>query len=149
MGSGLRACPGVHGRPCPRYAHLRKDSKGGLCITCRKALVFDGLVDAAPARKHLRKLSRRKVGYKQAADSACVSITVVARILSGEKAQIRASTSRKILEVARVGGTSDADQSRSSRMTRKLTARASTRTAWAGVPENTLVEISVMLPSSH
>lgn len=94
-----RACPGVNGRPCPRYAHLRKDSKGGLCIACRKALVFDGLVDAAAARKHLRKLSRRKVGYKQVADSACVSITVVARILSGEKTQIRASTARKILEV--------------------------------------------------
>ncbi len=94
-----RSCPGVDGKPCPKQRHLRKDSKGGRCGDCSARLVWNGLVDAAPARRHLRKLSRRGVGYKQVADSACVSRTSVAKVLAGTKRQLRADSARRILEV--------------------------------------------------
>lgn len=96
-----RACPGVHGLPCPIRAHLRKDSKGGVCRACRGRLTWDGLVDAERARAHLFKLSRAGIGYKAVAAAADVAISVVAKIRSGERARIRASTERRILEVDR------------------------------------------------
>lgn len=94
-----KGCPGVEGKPCPHYSYLRKDSIGGVCGKCRVRLSYNGLVDAKPVRKHLRKLSRRGVGYKQVADAACVSLTVTAKVLSGEKKQVRADTAKKILAV--------------------------------------------------
>src|SRR6185437_1553401 len=101
------SCPGVNGEACPRQVKLRSDS-GPACEGCQKKLAFNGLVDAARARDHLARLSRRHVGYKTVADAACVSITVVAKICSGEKRKIRAQTAKRILEVdfgARADGT--------------------------------------------
>lgn len=94
-----RACPGINGEPCPHGSHLRKDSTGGICGRCRSKLVWNGLVPAKAARHHIVILSNRGVGYKSVADAACVSVTVVYKIMSGKKKRIRAKTSRSILEV--------------------------------------------------
>jgi hypothetical protein len=65
----------------------------------RKAGDWNGLVDAAPVRRHLRRLSRQGVGYKTAADAASVARSVVAKICSGERQQVRGRTARKLLSV--------------------------------------------------
>jgi hypothetical protein len=59
------------------------------------------LVDAGEARRHLRKLSRQGIGYKQVAESAKVSINVTAKILSGARKRIRANTARAVLAVTK------------------------------------------------
>jgi hypothetical protein len=92
-------CPGVEGKPCAAGSRLRCDSKGGVCGTCRVQLVWNGLVDAKPVRAHLRKLSRRGVGYKSVADAADVGQTTVAEILSGAKRRIRSQAAKRILAV--------------------------------------------------
>lgn len=96
-----RGCPGVHGDPCRLRAHLRKDSKGGVCRACRERLVWNGLADASRARTHVHRLSRHGVGYKSVAAAASVSIGVMAKIRSGEQRRIRADTERRILAVDR------------------------------------------------
>lgn len=96
-----RACPGVNGQPCPKNAHLRKDSKGGVCGTCRPKLVWNGLVDAEPARRHLRWLSRRGVGRRSVAAASDVGDTTLSEIISGTKKQIRKETADRILAVTR------------------------------------------------
>lgn len=65
----------------------------------RKNGDWNGQVPAAAAREHLLKLSAAGIGYKQAADAAKVSATVVAMILNGRRQQIRARTARSILAV--------------------------------------------------
>ena len=65
----------------------------------RKAGDWNGLVDAAPVRQHLLKLSRAGVGYKCAADAASVARSVVAKIRNGEKKQVRARTAKQLLTV--------------------------------------------------
>jgi hypothetical protein len=94
-----RACPGVNGEPCPIKAHLRKDSKGGVCGTCRLKLVWNGLVDAAPAREHLLKLSSEGVGYKAVSEACDVGKTALQEILQGTKTRIRAKSLKRILSV--------------------------------------------------
>jgi len=94
-----RACPGAGGRPCPLRAHLRRDSKGGVCRACRERLVWNGLVLADRAKAHLVELSRAGVGYRSVGEAADVSKTVLALILSGKRQRIRASTERRILDV--------------------------------------------------
>lgn len=94
-----RACPGVNGNPCPKLAHLRSDSKGGVCNRCRELLVWDGLVPADKARRHLRRLSRAGVGRRAVADACDVAASVLHKITTGRKDRIRASTERKILGV--------------------------------------------------
>jgi hypothetical protein len=70
----------------------------------RAAARGDGnpLVPADIARKHLRRLSRQGVGYKTAADAACVATSVVAKIVSGERTQIRRKTAQRLLAVTRM-----------------------------------------------
>lgn len=92
-------CVGVDGAPCPRGTKLRKDSTGNLCMKCRRLLVWNGTVDAKPARKHIRELSKRGVGYKSVAEAACVSINVIAKIMDGRRKRVRSNTSNRILEV--------------------------------------------------
>jgi predicted transcriptional regulator len=62
-------------------------------------LAWNGLVEAAPARRHIKKLSRQGVGYKAVADAAGVAISVVAKIRAGTKKKVRAETEKRILEV--------------------------------------------------
>lgn len=94
-----RMCPGIDGGPCPNGSHLRKDSVGNLCGKCRHRLVWNGLVDAGPARRHLKQLSRAGVGYKSVADACDIARSVVAKILSGKRKKIRANTAKAILAV--------------------------------------------------
>lgn len=56
-------------------------------------------MNAAPARRHLRKLSRRGVGYNSVGDASDVGRTTLAKILSGKKRRIRKRTLDRILEV--------------------------------------------------
>jgi hypothetical protein len=93
-----RACIGV-GQPCPTSAYLRKDSTGDVCASCRARVAWNGLVDASPARAHLAQLSSVGVGYKSVADAASVAVSVVAKIRTGERTQVRAETARRILAV--------------------------------------------------
>lgn len=58
---------------------------------------WNGLVDAAAARRHLRALSRRGVGYKTAADAASIARSIVAKILTGERQKIRAQAAKRLL----------------------------------------------------
>ncbi len=93
-----RGCPGINGAPCPKRAHLRKDSTG-CCRACRHRLVWNGLVSAHEARKHLWKLSRAGIGYRAVAAAADLTTSTIAAVRSGRVARIRARTSRRILEV--------------------------------------------------
>lgn len=67
----------------------------------RKAGEWNGLVDAAPARQHLLRLSRQGVGYKSAAAAADVGKTTVFRVLNGTKTRLRAMSAKRILAVDR------------------------------------------------
>jgi hypothetical protein len=101
-----RACPGVNGEPCPIGAHLRKDSKGGCCRACREKLVWNGLVDAGPARAHLLALSAQGVG-RRSVEAACdVANSLLEEIKTGRKARIRKKTADRILSVD-VGAVAD------------------------------------------
>lgn len=97
-------------RPCgTRHRYLA----GCRCLKCRMAASnyetarararrageWNGLVDAGPARQHILKLSRAGVGYKLVADSASVARSIVAKVKSGERRQIRALSAKRILSV--------------------------------------------------
>lgn len=86
---------------------------GCRCSLCRKANADyckeraranragnrNGLVDASEARAHLKKLSEQGIGYKTVADAAGTAVSVVHKICTGERTQIRMSTESKILDV--------------------------------------------------
>lgn len=91
-------CPGVHDAPCG--TRLRSDS-GPRCARCTARLVWDGLVDAAPARRHLRELSRQGVGYQSVSDASDVSRSILWKIGHGQRKRIRRSTRDAILAVSR------------------------------------------------
>jgi hypothetical protein len=67
----------------------------------RKAGDWNGIVDAAPARAHLAKLSRLGVGRRAVSAATDVADTVLQEIRSGRKRRIRARTERKILAVTK------------------------------------------------
>lgn len=92
---------GVSGAACPRSIKLRVSSAGNLCMLCRRLLVRNGLVPAKAARHHVLILSNAGVGYKQVADAASVSRTVLSKIVNGTRKTIRATTEKAILEVDR------------------------------------------------
>lgn len=80
------------------------------CFKCRRASaryeservargVFNGLVPASAARAHILALSAQGVGYKSVADAASVARSVVAKVRSGERTQVRAQTAQRILAV--------------------------------------------------
>jgi hypothetical protein len=60
---------------------------------------WNGLVDAAEVRAHLRALSRQGVGYKSVADACDVSRTTLAKVLSGSKRTVRKTTAERVLAV--------------------------------------------------
>lgn len=91
-------CPGLDRKGCPEKRRL-KSRTVGVCAACRKRSVFDGLVDAAPVREHLRKLSEQGVGYKSVADAASVARSTLQRIMTGEKRRIRGQAAARVLQV--------------------------------------------------
>lgn len=91
-------CPGWDGVPCPKARKLRSDSTG-VCAGCRMRAIWNGMVDAEPARLHLAHLSRRGVGTR-AVHAACdVNRTTLTKITTGQRTQIRKSTLDAILSV--------------------------------------------------
>ncbi len=91
-------CPGWDGEPCPKQRKLRSDSAGG-CAHCRARAGGNPLVDAKPARQHIRALSRRGICYRTLADAAKVNATTVLEVSRGRKQRIRRSTLESILSV--------------------------------------------------
>lgn len=91
-------CPGWDGVPCPTQKRLRADSQG-VCHRCRARAIWNGMVDAEPARRHIEKLSRAGVGYKQVAAAADVNHTTVRQVMTGRRKQLRKSSLEAILAV--------------------------------------------------
>ncbi len=59
----------------------------------------NGLVDAAPARVHIRALGRAGMGYKTVARAAHVGATTVSEVRMGRQTQMRAQARARILAV--------------------------------------------------
>lgn len=94
-GDRLRYLAGCRCLPC-RCANARYEQQR---LAARRRGEWNGLVPAGPVRVHLRKLSAAGVGYKTAADAASVARSVVAKILRGERRQIRAQNAKRLLAV--------------------------------------------------
>lgn len=91
-------CPGWEGVPCPKQTKLRRDS-AAICSECLMRPIWNGLVDAKPAREHMKALGKKGVGYRQIADAAKVCTTIVRQVMTGEKKRVRKSTLEAILSV--------------------------------------------------
>lgn len=86
---------------------------GCRCPECRKANTtyqqqraqaikagdWNGYVSAAPARAHIAALSAAGIGRRQVSDASGVADSIVFKIISGDRQQIRARTERSILAV--------------------------------------------------
>jgi hypothetical protein len=95
------------------HGHRLRYLAGCRCFHCRRANSdyererkaaraagdWNGIVDAAAARKHIRALSRQGVGRRIVAAVSDVALTVIQDVRSGKKRQIRARTERRILAV--------------------------------------------------
>jgi hypothetical protein len=106
LGCRCRACEdsntrGYHERQQKARCPKSRRSFQPICAECRARLVWNGLVDAAPARRHLRKLSRKGVGRDAVAAACDVAVTVINEVRDGTKRQIRAKTARALLSVDR------------------------------------------------
>ena len=91
-------CPGGNGEPCvsepPTW--LRGANVCRACVA--RHTVWNGLVDAEEARRHIRKLQRGGIGLLAIEAAADVSRTQLTEILRG-RGSVRAETERRILEV--------------------------------------------------
>jgi hypothetical protein len=67
----------------------------------RRAGLWNGLVSSRKARRHVLALSRWGVGYKTVAKVGGISKTVMFKIRSGQRKQIRALTEKRIMDVSR------------------------------------------------
>lgn len=94
-GDRLRYMAGCRCLPC----RAANSSYEVMRSAARKAGDWNGLVDARRARAHIHRLSLKGVGYKLVADAAGVSKSVMFKIMSGRRRQIRARTERQILGV--------------------------------------------------
>lgn len=94
-GDRLRYIAGCRCDEC-RRANTEYEKRRAIA---RKSGDWNGYVPAGAAREHLAALSAKGVGYKQAADAAGVAISIAAKILNGQRQQIRARTERSILAV--------------------------------------------------
>jgi hypothetical protein len=95
------------------HGHRLRYLAGCRCFHCRRANSdyererqaaraagdWNGIVDAAAARRHIRALSRQGVGRRIVAAVSDVALTVIQDVRSGKKRQIRARTERRILAV--------------------------------------------------
>lgn len=69
---------------------------------------WNGLVDAAEVRKHLRRLSDAGVGRRTVADISGVGESAIAELANGSKRQLRAMTAKRILDVTAEAALNDA-----------------------------------------
>jgi hypothetical protein len=95
------------------HGHRLRYLAGCRCFYCRRsnsdyergraaaraAGDWNGIVDAAPARRHLRALARQGVGRRMVAAASDVALSVVADVRAGRKLKIRARSERRILAV--------------------------------------------------
>src|SRR5579859_7125634 len=65
----------------------------------RKAGLSNGIVDAAPARAHIRKLRRLGLGRRSIAEACDVRPNCILEVARGTKRRIRGNTLRAILSV--------------------------------------------------
>ena len=102
-GTRARYRSGCRCLPC-RAANSRYESERALL---RRNGDWNGIVDAAPVRRHILWLSRHGVGRNAVAAASDVSVTVILGIRLRRRLQCRARTARRILAVdldAREGG---------------------------------------------
>lgn len=93
-------CPGACGRRCVVGGAWLKVKSKPVCDACvTRHTVWNGLVDAGGVLRHLRKLSRRGVGYRSVADAAGVSVTVLQDVRTRRKTRVRAELERRVLAV--------------------------------------------------
>lgn len=92
-------CPGINGKPCATRSRVKKNSVNGRCEQCRNRLVWDGLVSAAQARLHIKRLARQRVGRRAIEAVSDIPHSTIQAIKRGTKKQIRFSTEQKILAV--------------------------------------------------
>lgn len=94
-GDRLRYMAGCHCFKCRRansdYERIRQ--------AARLAGDWNGIIDAAPARAHLLKLSRAGVGQWAVVAATDIARSMIHEIKNGDRRRIRARTSRKILAV--------------------------------------------------
>jgi hypothetical protein len=96
----FKTCPGTGGAPCVKGGADLRGRYNRVCASCvERAAVWSGMVDAAPARRHMRKLARKGVGYKSVADAANVGHPIAFGIFHGRRKTCRADTLRRILRV--------------------------------------------------
>lgn len=98
-----RVCPGTDGQPCVAGgAWLKPPWPWPVCRSCvDRAAVWNGLVDAAPVRAHLKRLQRAGVGHKSVAAACDVGKTLLAEILWGGKKTIRKRAADRVLAVTK------------------------------------------------
>lgn len=129
----IKLCPGANGDPCVKGgAWLR--TGGSVCMACiERATVWNGLVSAARVRRHLAKLSRRGVGYKQVADAAGVASSTLGDVLFGGQERIMRRTERRVLDVTVEAAADNAPvpAERTWKLIRKLLAEGFTKTELA------------------
>lgn len=98
------------GRPCGTRA---KYVSGCRCMVCRAANSRyqtereqrkregegNPLTDAAPAREHIRALSKKGIGYKTVAEYSGVGKSTLFQVMTGKKRQVRKATLEAVLAV--------------------------------------------------
>ena len=94
-GTRIRYVGGCRCLPC-RAANSRYESERQ---AARKLGDWNGLVDAATARKYILHLSRLGVGRDAVSAASDVSATIISAIRSGRRAHIRRRTEQRILAV--------------------------------------------------
>ena len=94
-GDRVKYMAGCRCLPC-RAANSRYETKRA---ALRRAGLANGLVNARRARKHLLKLSCNGVGRRTVGTITGISDSVLFKIRSGQRKQIRALTEKAILEV--------------------------------------------------
>lgn len=94
-GTRLRYVSGCRCVPC-RAANSRYETER---LAARKAGDWRGVVDAAPAVAHIRRLGRAGVGNRSVAAAAGLARGTVVGLLSGRRARIRAHHLARILAV--------------------------------------------------
>lgn len=94
-GDRLRYMAGCHCAEC-RAANSRYENERQ---KARRNGDWNGVVDAAPARKHIRFLSRRGLGRRAIAAASDIREQTIQTIRRGYKTRIRARTLRRILDV--------------------------------------------------
>lgn len=94
-GTRIKYMAGCRCVPC-RAANSTYESSR---LRARKNGEWNGLVDAAPVRKHLRKLSKAGIGRDTVSDITGIGVTTIDELRTGKQKNIRSLNAKKILNV--------------------------------------------------